>query len=69
MPPIPAPSVPVTVVPQGGFTGAPGATANAQAFHNVALKVARDHPDLLASPGWAHLATYVHAAQNRQGAP
>jgi phospholipase C len=63
LPPVPAPSAPVTGVPQGGFAGAPGATANAQAFHQVALKVAQDHPDLLASPGWAPLATYVHAAQ------
>jgi phospholipase C len=34
-------------------------TANAQAFHNVALKVARDHPDLLAGPGWQQLANYT----------
>ena len=36
-----------------------GDTANAQAFHNVAVKVAQDHPDLLADPAWDTLAAYV----------
>jgi phospholipase C len=40
-------------------TGAPGAAANAQGLHNVALKIARDHPELLALPGWRNLARYV----------
>ena len=69
LPPIPAPGALTTVVPQGGFAGAPGATANALAFHRVALKVAQDHPDLLASPGWAPLATYVHATHPPQSVP
>jgi phospholipase C len=32
---------------------------NAQAMHNVALQIARDHPDILSSPGWEKLAAYV----------
>jgi phospholipase C len=47
--------------PPGG-PGAPGTTPNAQAFHNVALKVANDHPDLLAQPGWSALADYLATA-------
>ena len=31
----------------------------AEAFHNVAMKVATDHPDLLATSGWSKLADYV----------
>jgi phospholipase C len=47
---------------------APGAAANAQAFQNVALKVARDHPDLLAHPAWGALARYVGSVkQSTQG--
>jgi phospholipase C len=33
--------------------------ANAQALHNVALKIAQDHPDVLQAPGWEPLAKYV----------
>ena len=51
-----------TAAPATGPTAA-GAAANAQAFQNVALKVARDHPDLLAHPGWGALARYVGAVQ------
>ena len=40
-------------------SAAPGAAANSIAFHNVALKVAQDHPDLLNSPGWETLAQYL----------
>jgi phospholipase C len=49
--------------PPGAGTGAPGATANARGLHNVALKIARDHPELLDQPGWAALKRYVGAAQ------
>ena len=45
------------VIPSTGASLAD--SANAQAFHNVALQVARDHPDLLAGPGWQKLAVYV----------
>jgi len=38
-----------------------GDSENAQAFHNIALKVARDHPDLLTTPGWEKVAAYVEA--------
>ncbi|MBV9524115.1 MAG: phospholipase, partial [Alphaproteobacteria bacterium] len=38
------------------------ATANAQAFHNAALKAARDHPELLARPEWDALRSYVARA-------
>lgn len=37
------------------------AAANSQAFHNVALKVAQDHPELLSTPAWQPLADYVSA--------
>ena len=40
-----------------------GATANAKAFQNVAVKVAREHPDLLTHPGWGALARYVRSVQ------
>jgi phospholipase C len=39
---------------------APGDPPNAQALHNVAMKVAGDHPDLVAGPGWERLADYVN---------
>lgn len=39
---------------------APGDPPNAQALHNVAMKVASDHPDLVAGPGWERLADYVN---------
>jgi hypothetical protein len=38
---------------------APSDPPNAQALHNVVLKVATDHPDLVAGPGWERLADYV----------
>jgi phospholipase C len=34
---------------------------NAQALHSVVMKVASDHPDLLAGPGWDKLTDYVKA--------
>jgi hypothetical protein len=40
-----------------------GTTPNAQAFHHAALKVARQHPELLAQPGWTGLKNYLDAAQ------
>jgi hypothetical protein len=40
-------------------TGAPGAAANEQAFHNVMMKVAQDYPDLLMAPGWQKLGAYI----------
>ena len=36
-----------------------GATANATAFNNVALKVAREHPDLLKQQAWSSVSRYV----------
>ncbi len=50
-------------VAPGTGAAAPGAAANAQAFQNVALKLARDHPDLLAHPGWSALARYVSSVK------
>ncbi|HEV2189592.1 MAG TPA: alkaline phosphatase family protein [Stellaceae bacterium] len=38
----------------------PGDPPNAQALHNVAVKIANDHPDLVAAPGWERLADYVN---------
>jgi len=32
---------------------------NAQALHNLALTVAREHPDLVGGPGWEQLAAYT----------
>ncbi len=34
---------------------------NAQALHNVAMKVAKDHPDLLTHDAWKSLRAYVNA--------
>jgi hypothetical protein len=45
------------VPPSNG--AAPGDPPNAQALHNVAMKAAQDHPDLVNGPGWEHLADYV----------
>jgi hypothetical protein len=45
-------------------TGAPGAAANARGLHNVALKIARDHPELLDQPGWRALKRYVAGTQS-----
>jgi phospholipase C len=42
--------------PSGAALGDP---PNAQALHNAAVKAARDHPALLAGPGWEKLAAYV----------
>jgi len=53
-----------TAAPATGPTAA-GAAANAQAFRHAALKIARDHPDLLAHPGWSALARYVGAVRPR----
>lgn len=36
-----------------------GVSDTVQGFHNVALQVARDHPQLLSSPQWTGLAEYV----------
>jgi phospholipase C len=64
-PPIPAPShvslqaaLPAAKAPAGG-PGAPGTTPNAQAFHHAALRIANQHPELLAQPGWTALRNYV----------
>jgi phospholipase C len=45
------------VPPSSG--AAPSDPPNAQALHDVAMKIANDHPDLVAGPGWEQLATYV----------
>jgi phospholipase C len=34
-------------------------TANAQAFHQAAGKIAADHPELIAQPGWEKLRQYL----------
>jgi phospholipase C len=41
---------------------APGDPPNAQALHGVAVKIAEDHPDLVAAPGWEHLRAYLAGA-------
>jgi phospholipase C len=52
--PIPSNSpVPAPVSPPTGFS------ACAQAFRSVALKVQQDHPELLSSPNWGDLASFV----------
>ena len=75
---LPLPATPDSAfVSDGTFAGqpvadnlkAPSAAANAMAFRNVALKVAQDHPELLASPGWQRLATYVAAESTGTNAP
>ena len=38
---------------------APGDPPNAQALHEVAIKIATEHPDLLNAPGWERLADYL----------
>jgi phospholipase C len=40
---------------------APTDPPNAQAFHNAAVKIAEDHPDLIGAPGWERLADYTKA--------
>lgn len=47
------------IAPSAGSS--PADPANAQALHNVALKVAKDHPDLIAGPGWQSVSQYVQA--------
>jgi phospholipase C len=37
----------------------PSDPPNAQALHNVAMKIAADHPDLLAEPAWQDVSNYV----------
>ncbi|MFM0181103.1 alkaline phosphatase family protein [Paraburkholderia aspalathi] len=44
---------PAPVAPPTGFS------ACAQAFRSVALKVQQDHPELLSSPNWGDLASFV----------
>ncbi len=44
-----------------GTAGSTGAAKTTAAFHNTALSVAQDHPDMLAGPGWESLAAYVAA--------
>ena len=68
--PAPAPAIPDTAtnVLMAAIAAAPASSGTAdtasaarttQGFHNVAMKVATDHPDLLAEPGWVQLAGYV----------
>ncbi len=45
-------------------TNLSGAEKTALAFHNVAMKVATDHPELLAAPGWSKLRDYIAAQGN-----
>ena len=42
-----------------GAADSAGAARTARAFHGVAMKVAADHPEILAGPGWGSLAAYV----------
>ncbi len=42
-----------------GTANSAAAARTTDAFHNVAMKLATDHPDLLAAPGWDKLAAYV----------
>jgi phospholipase C len=51
-----AAALPAPPSPTGAALGDP---PNAQALHNVALKIARDHPELMAAPGWGQLVAYV----------
>ncbi len=44
-----------------GIANSAGAANTARGFHNVAMKVASDHPELLASPGWRGVSDYVSA--------
>lgn len=48
-----------------GESDAPGAARTAHAFHNVAQKIAADHPELLGGPGWAGLAEYMQTHARR----
>jgi phospholipase C len=50
-------------VPTAIPSRAAGATANAIAFKNVALKVAREHPDLLKQQAWSSVSRYLAAEQ------
>jgi phospholipase C len=52
-------AVAAATLPSPSNGAAPGDPPNAQALHNVALKFATDHPDLVAGPGWEKLADYV----------
>jgi len=47
-----------------GVADSVGAEKTARAFHNVALKVAADHGELLAAPEWSRLRTYVAGPQS-----
>jgi phospholipase C len=49
-----------------GTADSASAARTARAFHNVAMKVAADHPDLLGASGWSELAAYVAAQKWRQ---
>ena len=49
-----------------GTADSPGAANTAYGFHNVAMKVAADHPELLDTPGWSGLSAYVAAAKLAQ---
>lgn len=42
-----------------GTADSAGADRTTRAFHLVAMKVANDHPEILADPGWSKLAAYV----------
>ena len=72
-PGIAAPTVPVaataralgvTAAASSGVADSIGAERTARAFHNVALKVAADHPELLNAPGWGKLKGYIAAQGN-----
>jgi len=49
------------LAPQLGSS--PADPPNAQAFHQVALKAAADHPNLLAHPEWASVRSYLASVQ------
>jgi phospholipase C len=60
------PALLAAIRPAAAMAAAPSPTGatladppNAQALHNVAIKIARDHPQVLDAPGWEKLADYV----------
>ncbi len=65
----PAPSIPAPAVqapqPAQSRPTAPH-TNNARAFHAAALKLAKDHPEVLARPGWQKVNQYLASTQPRK---
>jgi phospholipase C len=65
-PRLPAPET--TLVRKQGLPSAPD-TANAQALHKAASKLADDHPDLIVQPGWEKLREYLATTPEPQARP